>query len=138
MTLVEDDDGGPEALVAACAKAGFSPSLRYRITDRKMHYDLIAAGRAISLSQPTAPAAEGTVMRPLVGAPVTGRIRLAWSRCAVSASTRRSCSTAPRPARMWPMSATTRSTRSGGTPTRRCIRRWSERTGVAISPGDGR
>lgn len=84
MTLVEDDDGGPEALVAACAKAGFSPSLRYRITDRKMHYDLIAAGRAISLSQPTAPAAEGTVMRPLVGAPVTGRIRLAWSRCAVS------------------------------------------------------
>lgn len=85
MTLVEDDDGGPEALVAACAKAGFVPSLRYRITDRKMHYDLIAAGRAISLSQPTAPPVPGTVMRPLAGAPVTGRIRLAWNRSAVSA-----------------------------------------------------
>lgn len=85
MTLVEDDDGGPEALVEACAKAGFVPSLRYRITDRKMHYGLIAAGRAISLSQPTAPYAQGTVLRPLVGTPITGRIRLAWNRSTVSA-----------------------------------------------------
>ncbi len=85
MTPVEDDDGGPEALVAACAEAGFSPSLRYRITDRKMHYDLVAAGRAVSLCQPTAPTAEGTVLRPLVGSPITGRIRLAWNRSALSA-----------------------------------------------------
>ncbi|MEV0991307.1 LysR family transcriptional regulator [Streptomyces sp. NPDC049949] len=85
MTLVEDDDGGPEALVGACAKAGFTPSLRHRITDRKMRHDLVAAGRAISLTQPTAPAVEGTVMRPLLGTPITGRIRLAWNRSAVSA-----------------------------------------------------
>ncbi|MEU7729432.1 LysR family transcriptional regulator [Streptomyces sp. NPDC040724] len=85
LTLVEDDDGGPEALVAACAKAGFSPSLRYRITDRKMQHDLIAAGRAVSLCQPTAPPGEGTVMRPLVGTPITGRIRVAWNRSALSA-----------------------------------------------------
>ncbi len=85
MTLVEDDDGGPEALVTACAKAGFSPSLRYRITDRKMQHDLIAAGRAVALTQPTAPPGEGTVMRPLVGTPIMGRIRLAWSRAALSA-----------------------------------------------------
>ncbi|MFB7252771.1 LysR family transcriptional regulator [Streptomyces nojiriensis] len=85
MTLVEDDDGGPEALVTACAKAGFSPSLRYRITDRKMQHDLIAAGRAVALSQPTAPSGEGTVMRPLVGTPIIGRIRLAWSRAALTA-----------------------------------------------------
>ncbi|MEE1818244.1 LysR family transcriptional regulator [Streptomyces sp. NPDC004288] len=85
MTLVEDDDGGPEALVAACEKAGFTPSLRHRVADRKMHYALIAAGRAISMSQPTAPAAEGTVLRPLEGDPVTGRIRLAWNRAALSA-----------------------------------------------------
>ncbi|MEU8760594.1 LysR family transcriptional regulator [Streptomyces sp. NPDC048659] len=84
MTLVEDDDGGPEALVAACRKAGFTPTLRYRIADRKMHYDLIAGGRAISVSQPTAPPAEGTVLRPLAGDPITGRIRLAWNRAAVS------------------------------------------------------
>ncbi|MFD3807874.1 hypothetical protein ACFWSF_21485 [Streptomyces sp. NPDC058611] len=50
-----------------------------------MHYDLIAAGRAVSLTQPTAPTAAGTVMRPLLGAPVTGRIRLAWNRSTVSA-----------------------------------------------------
>lgn len=84
MTMVEDDDGGPEALVEACRKAGFTPSLRYRIADRKMHYDLIAAGRAISVSQPTAPPAEGTVLRPLAGDPITGRVRLAWNRAAVS------------------------------------------------------
>ncbi|MEU3725610.1 LysR family transcriptional regulator [Streptomyces sp. NPDC031705] len=85
MTLVEDDDGGPEALVEACAKAGFTPSLRHRITDRQMRHDLIAAGRAIALCQPTAPAVAGTVMRPLAGTPVTGRIRLAWNRSAVPA-----------------------------------------------------
>ncbi|MEU8434867.1 LysR family transcriptional regulator [Streptomyces sp. NPDC029216] len=85
MTLVQDDDGGPEALTEACAKAGFTPSLRYRITDRKMQHDLIAAGRAISLSQPTAPAVPGTVMRPLAGTPITGRIRLAWNRASVPA-----------------------------------------------------
>ncbi|MER8034506.1 LysR family transcriptional regulator [Streptomyces hydrogenans] len=84
MTLVEDDDGGPEALVAACERAGFTPSLRHRVADRKIHYDLIASGRAISLSQPTAPPTEGTVLRPLEGDPVTGRIRLAWNRSAVS------------------------------------------------------
>ncbi|MEV6957030.1 LysR family transcriptional regulator [Streptomyces sp. NPDC051183] len=85
MMLVEDDDGGPEALVEACAKAGFVPSLRYRITDRKMRHDLIAAGRAIALCQPTAPPVPGTVMRPLAGTPITGRIRLAWNRSALSA-----------------------------------------------------
>ncbi|MEU9414665.1 LysR family transcriptional regulator [Streptomyces sp. NPDC048272] len=85
MTLVEDDDGGPEALIEACAKAGFAPSLRYRIIDRKMRHDLIAAGRAIALSQPTAPVVDGTVMRPLIGTPITGRIRLAWNRSSVSA-----------------------------------------------------
>ncbi|KOG25631.1 LysR family transcriptional regulator [Streptomyces wedmorensis] len=85
MTLVEDDDGGPEALVAACAKAGFTPVLRHRVADRQMHYGLIAAGRAVSMSQPTAPYAEGTVLRPLEGDPVTGRIRLAWNRAAVPA-----------------------------------------------------
>ncbi|MGA5499477.1 hypothetical protein ACPCSP_34795 [Streptomyces cinereoruber] len=67
-----------EALVGACQRAGFTPALRYRIADRKMHYDLI------SVSQPTAPPAAGTVLRPLVGDPLTGRIRLAWNRAAVS------------------------------------------------------
>ncbi len=85
MTLVEDDDGGPEALIAACAGAGFVPSLRYRITDRQMRHDLVAAGRAISLTQPTAPAVAGTVMLPLLGTPISGRIRIAWNRSAVSA-----------------------------------------------------
>ncbi|OAR26799.1 peptidase [Streptomyces sp. ERV7] len=84
MTLVEDDDGGPEAFAEACARAGFAPRLRHRITDRTMQYALIARG-AVALSQPTGPRAEGTVMRPLVGAPLTGRIRLAWNRSTVPA-----------------------------------------------------
>lgn len=83
--LLEEDDGGPEAFVEACAEAGFTPSLRHRIPDRKMHYSLIAAGRTVALSQPTASSAEGTVLRPLAGSPVTGRIRLAWNRSALSA-----------------------------------------------------
>ncbi|MBD0708021.1 MULTISPECIES: LysR family transcriptional regulator [unclassified Streptomyces] len=85
MCLVEEDDGGPEALIAACARVGFTPSLRHRVPDRKMHYALIASGRAISLTQPTAPHAEGTVLRPLEGDPVLGRIRVAWNKAAVSA-----------------------------------------------------
>ncbi|MER5890550.1 LysR family transcriptional regulator [Streptomyces sp. NPDC001941] len=85
MTLIEDDDGGPEALVEACARAGFAPALRYRIADRRMSYEMVARGRAVSLSQPGAPAAPGTVVRPLAGSPVTGRIRLAWHRAALPA-----------------------------------------------------
>ncbi|MFJ6530856.1 hypothetical protein ACIQMZ_37115 [Streptomyces longwoodensis] len=50
----------------------------------KMCYDLIASGRAISLSQPTSLPAEGTVVRPLAGDPLTERIRLAWNRTALS------------------------------------------------------
>ncbi|MFF3609779.1 LysR family transcriptional regulator [Streptomyces sp. NPDC002463] len=82
--IVEEDDGSQEAMVDACRKAGFTPKLRYRIADRKMRWDLIAAGRAISLCQPTSPHAEGTVLRPLAGDPLTGRIRLAWNRATLS------------------------------------------------------
>ncbi|MFH8479739.1 LysR family transcriptional regulator [Streptomyces sp. DSS69] len=82
-TLTDDGDGGPEAMDDACRRAGFTPKLRYRIADRHMRWELIAAGRAISLCQPTSPYVEGTVLRPLAGDPVTGRIRLAWNRAAV-------------------------------------------------------
>ncbi|MCS0639492.1 LysR family transcriptional regulator [Streptomyces sp. LP05-1] len=85
LGLVEDDDGGPEALTEACARAGFTPQLRYRITDRTLGHELVAAGRAVALTQPTASAAPGTVLRPLTGDPLTGRVRLAWNRTAVSA-----------------------------------------------------
>jgi hypothetical protein len=62
----------------------YAPTLRYRIADRKMCYDPIASGRAISLSQPTSPPAEGTVVRPLAGDPLTERIHPAWNRTALS------------------------------------------------------
>lgn len=84
LALTEDDDGGPEALTAACAQAGFTPRLRYRTTDRKISHELIAAGRAVALTQPTASAAPGTVLSPLDRTPVTGRIRLAWNRSTVT------------------------------------------------------
>ncbi|GGR96334.1 LysR family transcriptional regulator [Streptomyces eurythermus] len=83
-TTLTDDDDGPEAMADACRRAGFTPTLRYRIADRKMRWELIAAGRAISLCQPTSPLVEGTVLRPLAGDPITGRIRLAWNRAAVT------------------------------------------------------
>ncbi|MET9255415.1 LysR family transcriptional regulator [Streptomyces sp. NPDC003717] len=85
LNLVEDDDGGPEALTEACARAGFTPQLRYRITDRKLAHELVAAGRAVALTQPTAGVTAGTVLRPLGGDPLTGRVRLAWNRGCVSA-----------------------------------------------------
>ncbi len=72
---MEEDDGSQEAMADACRRAGFTPKLRYRIGDRKMRWDLIVAGRAISLCRPTSPHAEGTVLRPLAGDPLTGRIR---------------------------------------------------------------
>ncbi|MGW2712089.1 LysR family transcriptional regulator [Streptomyces sp. NPDC001356] len=83
-TLTDDGDGGPEAMADACRRAGFTPKLRYRIADRKMRWELIAAGRAVSLCQPASPFVEGTVLRPLAGDPLAGRIRLAWNRAAVS------------------------------------------------------
>ncbi|MFF0558421.1 LysR substrate-binding domain-containing protein [Streptomyces sp. NPDC004266] len=82
--IVKEDDDSQVALVDACRRAGFTPKLRYRIADREMRWGLIAAGRAISLCQPTSPHAEGTVLRPLAGDPLTGRIRLAWNRAALS------------------------------------------------------
>ncbi|MEV3998156.1 LysR family transcriptional regulator [Streptomyces halstedii] len=83
-TLTDDGDGGPEAVTDACRQAGFIPKLRYRIADRRMRWELIAAGRAVSLCQTTSPYVEGTVLRPLAGDPLTGRIRFAWNRAAVS------------------------------------------------------
>ncbi|MFC8537548.1 LysR family transcriptional regulator [Streptomyces sp. NPDC057249] len=83
-TLTDEGDGGPEAMADACRRAGFTPKLRYRIADRRMRWELIAAGRAVSLCQPTSPYVDGTVLRPLAGDPVTGRIRLAWNRSAIS------------------------------------------------------
>ncbi|SEE50454.1 DNA-binding transcriptional regulator, LysR family [Streptomyces sp. 2131.1] len=83
-TLTDDGDGGPEAMTDACRRAGFTPKLRYRIADRRMRWELIAAGRAVSLCQPTSPHVEGTVLRPLAGDPIIGRIRLAWNRAAIS------------------------------------------------------
>ncbi|MEW1892241.1 LysR family transcriptional regulator [Streptomyces sp. NPDC085659] len=82
--LTDEGDGGPEAMADACRRAGFTPKLRYRIADRRMRWELIAAGRAVSLCQPTSPYVEGTVLRPLAGDPLPGRIRLAWNRAAIS------------------------------------------------------
>ncbi|MFG3157319.1 LysR substrate-binding domain-containing protein [Streptomyces sp. NPDC048219] len=83
-TTLTDDDGSLEAMADACLQAGFAPTPRYRIADRKARCELIAAGRAVSPCQPTSPPVEGTVLRPFAGDPLTGRIRLAWNRAAVS------------------------------------------------------
>ncbi|AUH39707.1 LysR family transcriptional regulator [Streptomyces sp. CMB-StM0423] len=85
MAMTSQDDGGPEALHAACTTAGFTPSLRYRIGDTALNRRLIAAGRAVAVFQPTAPATAGVALRPLSGDPIRGRLTLAWQRRAVPA-----------------------------------------------------
>lgn len=85
MAMTSQDDGGPDALQTACAGAGFTPSLRYRIGDTALNRRLIAPGRAVAVFQPTAPATAGVVLRPLAGDPIRGRLTLAWQRRAVPA-----------------------------------------------------
>lgn len=58
-TLTDEGDGGPEAMADACRRAGFTPELRYRIADRRMRWELIAAGRAVCLCQEGTAATDG-------------------------------------------------------------------------------
>ncbi|MGW1604532.1 LysR substrate-binding domain-containing protein [Streptomyces eurythermus] len=126
-TLTDDGDGGPEAMTDACRRAGFMPTLRYRIADRKMRWERIAAGRAISLCRPTSPHAEGTVPRPPAGDPITDASgsRGTGPRSPNGAP---ACCTGLRHGRTSTASPTTPSTARGGTPVRNCTRSSTERT----------
>ncbi|MBM7774604.1 hypothetical protein JOD54_004808 [Actinokineospora baliensis] len=73
------EDGSLASLRAAAARAGFTPRVRYTFPLGGGR-QLIAAGRAVQLVEPTAPETPGVVIRPLEDAPVRMRIVLAWHR----------------------------------------------------------
>ena len=71
------DDGSLAALRAACLAAGFEPQVRIEAPSGGTG-DLIANGHGIRLVEPTSPAAPGTVVLPLEGDPLAGRLVVAW------------------------------------------------------------
>ncbi len=73
------DDGSLAALRASCRAAGFEPDVRYDAPSGAGR-PLVAAGHGVRLVDPTWPAAEGTVVRPLAGEPQVARLLLAWRR----------------------------------------------------------
>ncbi|WP_412540011.1 LysR family transcriptional regulator [Longispora sp. K20-0274] len=66
-----------ECFAAACVRAGFTPQEMYE-TDLAGCYDLVAAGDAVALCQPTFRLVPGLSAVPLVGAPLRWRHMLGW------------------------------------------------------------
>ncbi|MEV6103942.1 LysR family transcriptional regulator [Streptomyces sp. NPDC051940] len=85
VAMLAEDDGGPEEFERACARAGFAPVYRYRLSDWRLNRRMIASGGAVGLFQPTAREGEGLALRPLAGEPLSARIKLAWLRSRLSA-----------------------------------------------------
>ncbi|MEV4832984.1 LysR family transcriptional regulator [Nonomuraea sp. NPDC049486] len=73
------EDGSLAALRASCRAAGFEPDVRYDAPSGAGR-PLVAAGHGVRLVDPTWPAAEGTVVRPLAGEPQVARLVVAWRR----------------------------------------------------------
>src|SRR6266545_1586772 len=68
-TLPDDADvRGAEYLRQVCDQVGMTPKIAYRVTSQVAR-DLISRSLAIGLFQPTAPASDGVVFRPLRGSP---------------------------------------------------------------------
>lgn len=68
-TLPDDADVRcAEYLRQICDQVGMTPKIAYRVTSQVAR-DLISRGLAIGLFQPTAPASDGVVFRPLRGSP---------------------------------------------------------------------
>jgi DNA-binding transcriptional LysR family regulator len=57
-----------EYLRQICDQVGMTPKIAYRVTSQVAR-DLISRGLAIGLFQPTAPASDGVIFRPLTGSP---------------------------------------------------------------------
>jgi DNA-binding transcriptional LysR family regulator len=71
------EDGSLTSFRAAAQRAGFVPRIQFECPTGGGR-QLIAAGKAIQLLEPTAPELPGTVVRPLVDDPLRLRIVLAW------------------------------------------------------------
>jgi DNA-binding transcriptional LysR family regulator len=68
-----------DCFTAACAGAGFTPSMIYEV-DVGSCADLVAAGRAVGLCQPTFRLVPGVVTVPIAGTPLRWRQLLGWHR----------------------------------------------------------
>lgn len=73
------EDGSLTALRAACRAVGFVPRIRFEMPSGAGR-QLIAAGKAVQLVEPTSQGGPGVVVRPLAGAPMRMRLVFAWRR----------------------------------------------------------
>ncbi|MFI6094458.1 LysR family transcriptional regulator [Lentzea sp. NPDC051213] len=73
------EDGSLTALRAACRAEGFVPRIRFEVPSGAGR-QLIAAGKAVQLVEPTSQGGPGVAVRPLAGAPMRMRLVFAWRR----------------------------------------------------------
>jgi DNA-binding transcriptional LysR family regulator len=73
------EDGSLTTLRAACRAAGFVPRIRFEMPSGAGR-QLIAAGKAVQLVEPTSQGGPGVVVRPLAGAPMRMRLVFCWRR----------------------------------------------------------
>jgi DNA-binding transcriptional LysR family regulator len=73
------EDGSLTTLRAACRAAGFVPRIRFEVPSGAGR-QLIAAGKAVQLVEPTSQGGPGVAVRPLAGAPMRMRLVFCWRR----------------------------------------------------------
>ncbi|ANZ39973.1 LysR family transcriptional regulator [Lentzea guizhouensis] len=73
------EDGSLTALRSACRAAGFVPRIRFEVPSGAGR-QLIAAGKAVQLVEPTSQGGPGVAVRPLAGAPMRMRLVFCWRR----------------------------------------------------------
>ncbi|MFD5829268.1 LysR family transcriptional regulator [Lentzea sp. NPDC060358] len=73
------EDGSLTALRAACRAAGFVPRIRFEMPSGAGR-QLIAAGKAVQLVEPTSQGGPGVAVRPLAGSPMRMRLVFCWRR----------------------------------------------------------
>jgi DNA-binding transcriptional LysR family regulator len=73
------EDGSLTTLRAACRAAGFVPRIRFEMPSGAGR-QLIAAGQAVQLVEPTSQGGPGVAVRPLAGAPMRMRMVFCWRR----------------------------------------------------------
>jgi len=73
------EDGSLTALRAACRAVGFVPRIRFEMPSGAGR-QLIAAGKAVQLVEPTSQGGPGVAVRPLAGAPMRMRLVFCWRR----------------------------------------------------------
>ncbi|BCJ27278.1 LysR family transcriptional regulator [Actinocatenispora sera] len=72
-------DGNDQVVLSrACAVAGFRPRIRHEVNEPATCRELVAAGGAVALAQPTSRDGSGIAVRPLAGDPIILERWLVW------------------------------------------------------------